>query len=202
MPKRFQKVPVLALTLIVSATAIAQAGRFNRKLDVGDAAPGFENVDGVDNAKHSLDTYQDAKAVVFFFTCNHCPFAQSMEERIIQLQKDYEDKGVQLVAISVSPYDEDKLEPMKKHAKERGFNFPYLYDESQEVGRAWGARATPEFFLLDGDRNIAYMGSMDDGDLNRQPEKHYLRDAIDAVLAGSEVAKAETKPRGCSIQYQ
>ena len=157
---------------------------------------------GVDDKQHSLGEHADAKAVVVVFTCNHCPVAVAYEDRLVEFANDYADKGVDVVAINVSNMEADKLPAMKERAEEKGFKFDYLYDPSQEIGRAYGAAVTPHVFLLDGDRNVAYIGSIDD---NMNPEKvtkHYLRDAIDAVLAGSKPQDDTTKPMGCGIQYE
>ena len=174
----------------------------HKELAVGDPAPAWEGLVGVDDQKHSLDEHANAKAVVVVFTCNHCPVAQAYEDRIVELASDYQGRGVDVVAINVSNLEADKLPAMKERAEEKGFKFDYLYDPSQEIGRAYAAAVTPHAFLLDGDRNVAYIGAIDD---NMNPEKvtkHHLRDAIDAVLAGSKPQTTSTKPVGCGIQYE
>lgn len=173
-----------------------------KKLAVGDTAPAWEGLAGVDDQKHSLGEHADAKAVVVVFTCNHCPVAKAYEDRIIGIAADYQDKDVDVVAINVNNMDADKLPKMKERAEEKGFKFDYLYDPSQAIGRAYGATVTPHAFLLDGERKVVYIGAIDD---NMNPEKaatHYLRDAIDAVLAGKKPEPALTKPMGCGIAYE
>src|SRR5207247_456086 len=130
-------------------TSTAFAGKFNKVLSIGDAAPAWSKLIGIDGKPHSLSDYPDAKLVVLVFTCNHCPVAQSYEERIIALQKDYEAKGVKVIAISCSHEEIDSPANMKEHAKAQGFNFPYLHDQSQASGRAYGAAVTPEIVVLD-----------------------------------------------------
>ena len=199
----FPRVMVVALaaTLAVLAPS-AQAGRYNSKLDIGDKAPDFQNIIGVDDKEHSLSDYKDAKAIVLIFTCNHCPVAQACEHRFIELQKDYQSRGVQVIAINVNNLEEDKLPAMKERAAQRGFNFPYLYDPTQKVARDYGATVTPHVFVLDGQRRIAYMGAPDDDPLNEaNVKKNYLRDALDAILAGKKPAIAETRQKGCGIKY-
>jgi peroxiredoxin len=169
---------------------------------VGDAAPAWKDLEGVDGQKHSLGEHADAKAVVVAFTCNHCPVAVEYEGRIVSIAEDYKDKGVEVVAINVSNLEQDKLPAMKKRAEKEGFNFDYLYDPSQEIGRAYGAAVTPHLFLLDGDRNVVYIGAIDDNMNEEKATKHYLRDAIDAVVAGSKPQTDSTKPIGCGIKYE
>jgi peroxiredoxin len=154
--------------------------------NVGDPAPNFADLDGVDDKKHSLDEFKDAKAVAVVFTCNKCPVAVAYEDRLIAFQKDYADKGVQVVAINVNKAEADKMPAMKTRAQEKGFEFPYLYDPSQKVARDFGAEVTPHVFLLDGKCQLAYVGPVDDNPDESQAKKAYLRDATDAVLAGKE----------------
>ena len=121
---------------------------------IGDKAPPWSGIIGIDDKEHSLADLKQAKAVVLVFTCNHCPVAQAYEDRLVALQRDYRDKGVRLVAVNVNNLDADKLGPMKVRAKEKQFNFPYLYDPTQKMGRDYGATKTPEIFVLDGERKI------------------------------------------------
>jgi hypothetical protein len=128
--------------------------------------------------------------------------AQAYEDRLAALDQDYRDQGVEVVAINVSNAEPDKLPAMKDRAKEKGFEFAYLYDPSQASGRAFGATVTPHAFVLDGNRKLAYMGAIDD---EMNPEKataHYVRDALDAVLADRAPETTETKPSGCGIRYE
>ena len=168
---------------------------------VGEKAPTWSGLVGVDDKKHALADYADAKAVVVVFTCNHCPVAQAYQDRLVAVQKDYKDKGVQLVAVNVNNLDEDKLEPMKKRAEEKKFNFPYLYDPTQKIGLDYGATKTPEVYLLDKERKVVYHGAIDDSQQPEEVKTHYLREAIDAVLAGKTPPKAEATAFGCGIKY-
>lgn len=179
-----------------------EAGKFNKVLNIGDAAPSWENLPGVDGKSHALSELQASKAVVVIFTCNHCPVAQAYEERFKQLTAAYRDRGVAVVAISVSRFPADDLPHMQARANEQGYNFAYLHDRSQEIGRQYGATNTPHVFVLNADRKIAYMGAFDDSwddvDAVREP---YVRLALDAVLAGRTPEITETRPIGCSIEY-
>lgn len=169
---------------------------------VGDPAPAWDNLIGVDGKQHSLADLSDAKAVAVVFTCNHCPIAVIYEDRLIQLANDYADKPFKLVAVNVNNLESDKLPAMKLRAAEKGFPFQYLYDASQEIGRAYGATVTPHAFLIDAERKLAYMGAIDDHQNAAKVEQHYLRDAIDAVLAGNAPEKPKTQQFGCGIAYE
>ncbi|MEX2306917.1 MAG: thioredoxin family protein [Pirellulales bacterium] len=199
------------LTPIDTATPTSQARQDEQTTDretpaesfgVGDPAPAFEGLEGVDDKRHSLKDYADAKAVVIAFICNHCPVAVAYEDRLIALQKDYADKGVQLVAINVNNMEEDKLPAMKERAEEKGFQFAYLYDPSQNVGRNFGAAVTPHVFVLDAQRRLAYVGPVDDNQDEAKVTEQYVRDAVDSVLGGKAPEATDVKPFGCSIKYE
>jgi len=188
----------VAVVVILSATTCSYAA----KLEIGDPAPDWSGIIGVDDKDHSLSDYKRAKILVVVFTCNHCPVAVAYEDRLIELQKDYKKKGVQIVAVNVNNIPADRLDKMKVRAKDKGFNFPYLYDSSQKIGHDYGATVTPHVFVLDKDRKIAYMGAIDDSKDESRVKEHYLRDALDALLAGKAPAKPVTKQFGCSVKYE
>ena len=176
-------------------------------LKPGDKAIAFE-LPGVDDRRHALADYaEDKGAVAVIFTCNHCPYARAWEDRIIRIQADYAGRGAQVIAINPNDpqkYPADSFPKMKERAQEKGFNFPYLYDESQEVARAYGAERTPEVFLFGKDGTLLYHGTVDDNYEDPKAVKnHYLRDALDAVLANEEQPPvAETRPIGCTIKWR
>ncbi len=178
------------------------SGKFNKVVDIGDQAPAWKNLIGVDNEQHSLKDHKDAKAVVVIFTCNHCPVAKAYEERFKGFVKEYQDKGVDVVAINVSNIEADRLDKMKIRAKEQEFNFEYLYDPSQEIARKYGATCTPHSFVLNEQRQIAYMGKFDDNMEIEKVKYHYLRDAVDSLLGGEKPEVEETLQVGCSISYE
>ena len=191
-------------TRIMTAAMVAllvAGGCYAAELAIGDAAPDWSGIVGTDDKEHSLSDYEDAKLIVLVFTCNHCPVAKAYEDRLVELQKDYKSKGVQVIALNVNNLAADKLEPMKKRATEKEFNFPYIYDPSQKTGRDYGGRVTPHAFVLDGDRKLAYAGAIDDNNSPDKVKAHFVRDALDALLSGKEVAVAETRARGCSIKW-
>jgi peroxiredoxin len=190
----------VALVAVLLATTAYGAP----KLKIGDAAPTWSDLTGVDDKQHALADYEKAKLIVVVFTCNHCPVAIAYQERLIALQKDYEPKGVQIVAInSNSPkvQPQDSFDKMKERAKDKEFNFPYLFDEKQSVARDYGATCTPHVFVLDQDRKIAYMGAVDDEMKPDNVKQKYLRNALDSLLEGKKPPKEVTQQFGCSIKW-
>jgi peroxiredoxin len=174
-------------------------------LKIGDKAIPL-NLPGVDAKTQSLADYAEKNAVVVIFSCNHCPYVRAWEDRIIQIQADYEGRGVQLLAINAndaSQYPDDSFPKMKERARDKHFNFPYLRDESQEVARAYGAERTPEVFLFDKSGTLRYHGVIDDNyDDPAAVKMKYLRDALDAVLSGKAPTTVDTRPVGCSIKWK
>ena len=200
LPLAFAALPALALLL---APAPAPAAEFNKVLDVGTKAPAFEKLPTADGKTVSLADYKDAEAVVVVFTCNHCPVAKAYEERFNAFAKDYAKKKVAFVAISVSNAEEDTLEASKAYVKEQKLQYTYAHDASQKTGKAFGANVTPHAFVLGPDRKIAYMGAWDDKWRDEKAvTKTYVRDAVEAVLAGEEVAVKESRQVGCGIAYE
>jgi peroxiredoxin len=187
----------LALCLL---PVVAAAGEFIKTLSVGDAAPAWKDLPGTDGKTHSLADHA-GKVVVLVFTCNSCPVAQEYEDRIVAFAKKYKDQVV-VVAINVNTIPEDRLDAMKKRATAKKFPFEYLYDETQKLGRDYGAMYTPEFFVLTKDRKVAYMGAMDDKTKADEVKEKYVEAAVDAVLRGEKPAKAETVAHGCLIRYK
>ncbi|MBL9125614.1 MAG: redoxin domain-containing protein, partial [Planctomycetaceae bacterium] len=136
--------------LVMALPSLAQAGKYNDVLNIGDAAPAWSDLPGVDGKTHSLADLAGKDVVVVIFTCNSCPIAVDYEDRIIALARKHSaaDSKVAVVAINVNTIEADKLPKMRERAELKGFTFPYLYDESQKIGRAYGATFTPEFFVL------------------------------------------------------
>ncbi len=174
-------------------------------LAIGDRAPDFD-LPGVDGRNHALAEFADKAALAVIWSCNHCPTVVAYEDRMVQIQRDYADKGVQLVAISsndVKRYPADSFDNMVKRARDQGFGFPYLYDESQRVARAYGPSVTPEVFLFDRDRKLVYHGRIDDSPDNPAGvRQHDLRNALNQLLAGKPIAVAETHAVGCSVKWK
>jgi peroxiredoxin len=193
-----------AVMFVVSLVGVsAEAGQFNPTLNIGDKAPEWKDLPGVDGKTHSLAELSDKTAVVLVFTCNSCDVATDYEDRIIELAKKYagpEGKAA-VVAVNVNKIPEDSLEKMKERAAAKKFPFTYLFDETQKIAKDYGATFTPEFFVLDRERKIAYMGGMDDHSSAAQVTKNYLSPALDAILAGSAPETKETSAIGCMIRY-
>ena len=174
-------------------------------LKIGDPAPDFQ-LPGVDGYTYSMKDFKEKKIVIVMFSCNHCPTVRAYEDRFIELQRDYKDKEVVLVAINPNDdkeYPEDSFKNMKVRSKEKGFNFPYLRDEPQSIARSYGAERTPEVFVFDKKRVLRYHGRIDDNVY--EPDKiqqYYLRDAIDAILKGQKVSVQDTEPVGCTVKWK
>jgi len=196
----------IALSLVVlSLVAIpAFAGKYNKVISVGDKAPDISGIPAIENGEQKSLTLSDIKedVVVLVFLANHCPVVRAYEDRVIDFTKDYKDKGVKVVGIAVSQQSGDKLPGIKDYMKENKSNYIYGYDESQAIGKAYGAVATPQFFVLDKERKIRYTGALDDNQREDKVTKNYLRVAVDAVLKGETVAVDETKAVGCGVSYK
>jgi peroxiredoxin len=173
-------------------------------LELGAKAPDF-TLKGVDGKMHGLADYADKKAVAIIVSCNHCPVAIQYEDRMVEIQRDYAGKGVQFIVINPNETDghpTDSFEHMVERATAKGYNFPYLRDETQEIAKAYGAVRTPEVFLLGPDRTLVYHGRIDDNPDNPAAVKrHDLREALDEVLAGKPVSLPDTPPVGCTVKW-
>jgi len=174
------------------------------KLKFGDQAPDF-SLPGVDGKTHSLSSFKDKKILVVIFSCNHCPYVQAYEDRIIAVQRDYTARGVQIVAINANEtknYPEDNMEQMTIRSREKRFNFPYLRDDTQRVAKSYDAACTPEFYAFDEKRSLRFHGRLDDNHEDpKKVKRRYLRDALDAMVAGRPVPTPESHPIGCSIKW-
>ncbi|HIF33921.1 MAG TPA: redoxin domain-containing protein [Planctomycetes bacterium] len=202
----------LVVACVLAAVAQSSVAKEVNTLKLNAAAPAL-NLPGVDGKTYRLSDFADAKVLVVIFTCNHCPTAQAYEQRIIKLHAHYREKSVALIAISPNDplavrLDElgysdvgDSFDDMKRHAKRRGFKFPYLYDgETQRVSTAFGALATPHVFIFDEQRRLRYNGRIDDAD-TKTPKSHDARNAIEDLLAGRPVAVPKTRVFGCSTKW-
>lgn len=206
------RIAVVAIVLGGSLCVASAAPPNLKPLDIGAAAPDFE-LPGIDGKTYHLADFADAKVLVLVFTCNHCPTAQSYEDRLIGLHADYKDRGVTLVA--VSPNDpaavrldelgysdlDDSLEDTKIRAERKGFKFPYLHDgETQEMSAAYGVLATPHIFIFDDQRKLRYQGGIDDAEVG-PIRTHFARNTIEALLAGKPVPVERTRVFGCSTKW-
>ena len=175
------------------------------ELPLGSPAPDFA-LPGVDGKTHSLQSYNDRKILVVMFTCNHCPYVQANERRLIEIQRDYAAQGVQLVAINANEtehYPEDRFEEMQKRAKQIGYNFPYLRDGTQKVADAYKATHTPHVMVFDQERHLRYAGRVDDNWKEpAQVKSPDLRNALEDLLAGQAVRVPQTFAVGCTIKWR
>lgn len=182
---------------------ITQSGP--QTLSLGASAPDF-SLPGTDGKTYTLGSFKDAKLLVISFTCNHCPYAKGVEDRFIRLAKAYQPKGVAFAAISANDatnYPDDSFANMKARALEKGYSFPYLYDEPQITAKAYGAVCTPHIFVFDAGRKLIYEGRIDDNWKDESAVKsHDLKIALDAALTGKPIANAQTNPMGCSIKWK
>ncbi|MHC4397302.1 MAG: redoxin family protein [Planctomycetota bacterium] len=212
MSKCKQSILVAAIVLLTTSLCVSATKR-PKTLEISAKAPNF-NLPGVDGKKYKLASFAKADILVVIFTCNHCPTAQAYEERMKKLAANYKNKGVAVVAISPNDpkavrLDElgysdvsDSLEEMKFRAKDKKFNFPYLYDGyKQKVSRAYGPVATPHMFIFDKERKLRYVGRIDDSEKPKRVKSRDARNAIDSLLAGKEVPVKKTRTFGCSIKW-
>lgn len=198
--------------LILAASIFILAAAFNVNhtsgYKIGDKASDF-SLKNVDGNMVSLADYKNAKGFIVIFTCNHCPFSQAYEQRIIELHQKYESKGYPVIAINPNDKDrepEDSYENMQKLAKEKSYPFVYLYDETQEIAKAYGATRTPHVFILQKSKKgnlVKYIGAIDDNyeDATAAQQK-YVEQAVDALLAGKSISINQTKAIGCGIKWK
>ncbi len=173
------------------------------KLELG-SSPGDFNLKGVDYRYYTLEDFRKKEILVIMFTCNHCPYVQAYEMRLIAMQRDYFDRGVALVAINSNNeirYPEDSFDQMVQRAERMGYNFPYLRDADQSVAKQYRAEYTPEIFVFDKERKLRYHGRIDDSKDEAKVTSMDLRGAIDSILSGNEIQEPETHAFGCSIKW-
>jgi peroxiredoxin len=195
---------LLSFAAVALIAIPAFAGEFNKVISVGQKAPDFAGIPAVANGEDVSVSLGDIKedVVVVVFLANHCPVVLAYEDRLVEFTNDFKDKNVKVVGFSVSQQDQDKIPAIKNYMKEHKAGYVYGYDETQAVGKAYGATNTPQFFVLDKERKIKYTGAMDDSQREDKVTKTYLRDAVNAVLKGETPAVQETQPKGCGVSYK
>ncbi len=211
MQKRKHVVQVLSLLSLLLISDAAFGGKFNQMVDIGAPLPRFENLPATDGTKlSSSDLKEDV--VVLVFLADHCPWVRGMDGDLVKLVDQFKGRSVRIVGVSVSHVEEDKLPGMRLHAARVGYNFTYVYDESQALGRALGATHTPEYFVFNRDRKLVYTGLLydspasmrTDGSINYTrgtPTHFYVKEAVEAALAGKPAPEPETRAQGCTIEY-
>jgi peroxiredoxin len=194
---------LLAAAVCALAAAPAGAGKFNKKLSVGDAAPTWDKLDATDGKTYAFADFKDRDVLVVVFTCNSCVVAEGYEERLVAFAAGCNRAGskVGFVALNVNTGKPDALPAMKERAAKRKFGFTYLYDPSQKTALAYGATFTPECFVLNKARKVVYMGAFDDK-AGGEPKVRYVEAAVQAALAGKPADPAETSAAaGCRIKF-
>ena len=177
-------------------------------LPIGTKAPDFKLYDTVSGEHQSLDDLKSDKGTLVMFICNHCPYVKHVNPELVRLANDYKEKGISFIAISsndVESHPQDSPEKMSQNAKEQGYPFPYLYDETQEVAKAYKAACTPDFFLFDGDLKLVYRGRLDESSPgnNKPLNGKDLRHALDKLLQGETIPEKEQYPSmGCNIKWK
>ena len=196
----------ITLLLLVVATISAFTINPSKGYKVGDEATDF-SLKNIDDTMVSLADYSEAKGFIVVFTCNMCPYSVANEDRIIALDKKYKKKGFPVIAINPNDPEVskgDSFEAMKVRAKEKGFTFPYLFDEGQEVYPKYGATKTPHVYILNkkkGKLIVEYIGAIDDSSRNENNVKErFVENAVDALLKGEKPTKTDTRAIGCTIK--
>ncbi|HXU05663.1 MAG TPA: thioredoxin family protein [Polyangia bacterium] len=200
---------ISAIAILTGSALVAHAGESTGGIALGTKVPAavaktkMKNVDG---KLVSIADVTGKAGTLVVFTCNHCPFAKAWEQRLVELANTYAGKGVGVVLVNANDpktHAEDGFEEMQARAKSRGMKIPYVVDDTSAVARAFGASVTPEAFLFDKTGKLAYHGTIDDN--RNEPDKvtaRYLKDALDAVVAGKKPPVAETKGLGCGIKFR
>jgi thiol-disulfide isomerase/thioredoxin len=196
-----------ARVAVLVAVALVAAPQLGLALGIGDRAPAADvKMKNVDGRELTIEEAAGAKGTLVIFSCNHCPWVKAWEQRLVELGNAYPAKGIGVIVVNPNDpaaYPGDSFEAMVERAKEKGYRFPYVMDATSGVGRAFGATRTPEAFLFDAGGVLVYHGAIDDNAEDAaKVTKRYLRDALDAVTAGSKPAVAETKALGCSIKFR
>ncbi len=209
--KRRSKMKKLAIFLAVmglsTAAFAATTEGVKGLLPLGSKAPAFKLADVSSGTEFSPEDFTGKKALVVAFICRHCPYVQHVKKALASIGKDYEDKDVAFVAISsndAAAFPDDAPERLSEMAREEGFTFPFLYDETQKVARAYTAVATPDIFIFDKDQKLVYRGQFDDTRPNSGKEATGadVRAALDALIAGQPVSKEQKPAIGCGIKWK
>jgi len=192
---RFAVAAFAALSLVAGSSAA---------MKIGGKAPNFAGLETADGKSVSLADFKNKDVLVVCVTCNHCPVAVAYEDRLVEFAKKHagKDGKVGMLAVSVSTMEADSLTKMKERSQSKGFNFVYALDPTQKIGKDLDAKKTPEFFVFDKDRKLVYTGALDDNMDAEKVTKHYVEDAVKAVLSGKTPSPEKTDARGCGISYK
>jgi peroxiredoxin len=212
MPNSKKGIPILCFSFLLLISPLVFGGKYNQVVDIGALMPRFDDLPSVDGTTLSSSNLKE-DVVVLVFLADHCPWVRGMDGDLVKLVDQFKGRSVRVVGVSVSHLPEDKLPGMKEHAVKYGYNFTYVYDESQDLGRKLGATHTPEYFVFNKERKLVYTGLLydspaqmrSDGSINYTrgtPTRYYVKEAIEAALAGRPAPEPETRAQGCTIEYQ
>lgn len=191
-----------SLISIVFLLTLISAQSVKKGYDVGDKATDFK-LKNVDGRMVSLADYKDAKGFIIIFDCNTCPYSKAYNDRIIRLNEIYFPKGYPVIAINANDGNGDAYDDMVRMAKKKNYKYPFLFDETQEVAKAYGATNTPHVFMLTRELKVAYIGAIDDSARDAEAAtKHFVEDAVNALMAGKPVPVTKTKAIGCGIRWK
>ena len=188
---------ILVLVAVWSLPSAAWAGKYNPVLKIGDAAPDWSGLEGIDGKQHALKDLADKEVIVIGFICNTCEYAKDAEERLIALAERFEVEGSKCAVVAINPnlIKDDLLPAMQERAKLREFNFLYLHDgPKQETAKSYGITFTPEFVVLNKERKVVYLGALDDSPDGKKVTKKYVEDAVAAALAGKLPRRPKRPP--------
>ncbi len=189
-------VMMLVCAVMLAATPVKNG------YEVGDKATDF-TLKNVDGKMVSLADFKEAKGFIVIFDCNTCPYSKAYNQRIIDLNEKYAAKGFPVITINANEGSGDSYDEMVRIANKKKYKFPYLYDESQEIAKTYGATNTPHVFVLNQQLKVSYIGAIDDNARNAaSATKKYVEDAVDALLAGKSVPVTKTKAMGCGIKWK
>ncbi len=212
MQRRSRTVRLIIFFSLILAATLLFGGKYNEIVNIGAPFPQFSNLPAADgSALSAKDLREDV--VVLVFLANHCPWVKGMDGDLVKTVSEFKGKSVRFVGVAVNHRNDDRLPAMKEHAARSGYNFTYIYDESQELGRKLGATRTPEYFVFNKERKLVYMGLLynspasmrSDGSINYTkgtPTEFYVKDAVEAVLSGKPAPVAETRASGCTVEYE
>jgi peroxiredoxin len=190
------------IALLAVAVLMIAASPNKNGYDIGDTATDFK-LKNVDGKMISLADYKDAKGFIVIFDCNTCPYSKAYNERIQELNEKYAAKGFPVIAINANDGSGDRFEDMVRVAKNKKLKYPYVFDDTQKVAKAYGATNTPHVFVLNKALKVSYIGAIDDNARNaNEATKHYVEDAVDALLASKPVTVTKTKAIGCGIKWK
>ena len=175
--------------------------KFNKKLRINDRAPSFADLAAADGRRYSLGDFSEAAILVIVFLSRKCPVSREYQTRFTELCAEFEPHGLQMVGISVATGANEQLDKVREELKVHPRPYPWLHDPTQKVGRDYGAYVTPQLFVLDSERRVVYMGAFDDHHDRKEVVKHYVLDAVDAIIRNRPVLVPESLPKGCEIEY-